>query len=274
MTKAKLVFFLFLAAFIGFTSQLSSYSDGPPTARTGAPGELTCFNGYCHNSFQLNSGPGYSRIDSDIPSAGYAPGETYDITLTVAHPDMKRFGFQLLPFSPLTESLSGEIVLSSPDKTKLEEDKGRTYIMHDTAQAIMDSASWNFQWKAPPQGSGNVVFYWAFVASDSSENRAGDYVYKSNQEFAENLTASNFQDLSAENHLRIVNQPGQPFRFSSPDKLIRNLQVEVRDIQGRRISSWQGDLGTQEVEIPLETTGVYLVWFRQGQKQWGRKVLR
>ena len=78
---------LVLAAQVTFLCFLSvNFADanpgGPPTGRTGAPGELTCING-CHSSFSLNSGDGSLSL-SNVP-ATYEFGQSYaiDISLSV-----------------------------------------------------------------------------------------------------------------------------------------------------------------------------------------------
>src|SRR5262245_20108454 len=55
------------------------FSSGPPTARTGAPGEITCVS--CHNSFPLNSGPGALSL-TGLP-ANYSPDQELALTLAL-----------------------------------------------------------------------------------------------------------------------------------------------------------------------------------------------
>ena len=76
-----LLFILFTFFLLVFVLELSSFSDGPPAGRTAAPGELNCTNGYCHNSFPLNSGPGMASLSGDIFE--YRKARFWDVTCEV-----------------------------------------------------------------------------------------------------------------------------------------------------------------------------------------------
>lgn len=181
----KLYRFLFLILLLffslAFVLELSSYSDGPPASRTAAPGELNCSNGYCHNNFALNSGPGVSILSSSIPENGFRAGQTYEITAKVAHPGQQRFGFMVLAYDSVTQVSTGEMALTETDRTQLtlNMDGDRTYVTHDPATIAGDSSEWTFNWTAPgsEDQTGAVSFYATFVAANNNNNASGDYVY-------------------------------------------------------------------------------------------------
>src|SRR5688572_24806783 len=62
----------------------------PPTAHSGAPGEMHC--GHCHGP--VNSGS--SAVDLVNPPANYVPGTTYPITIKVNNSGKTRFGFEMV----------------------------------------------------------------------------------------------------------------------------------------------------------------------------------
>src|ERR1044071_4043201 len=70
---------------------------GPPTEHTGGFGEPTCTE--CHDQFALNSGPGSVTITvrdlAGNAASNYSTGQTYQITVRVADPLQRRWGFQL-----------------------------------------------------------------------------------------------------------------------------------------------------------------------------------
>src|SRR5579862_5212996 len=70
-----------------------SYSEGPDPGNTGAPGETTCNQPGCHNSFPLNSGGGSVTI-SGAPTA-YVPDATYTISVQDQKKGQQRWGFEL-----------------------------------------------------------------------------------------------------------------------------------------------------------------------------------
>src|SRR5687768_6526793 len=68
---------------------VGAFSDGPPLARTGAPGEVTCAQ--CH------SGPATGGQFSITPPRRYIPGQTYQVAVQHVNSDTtrQRWGFQL-----------------------------------------------------------------------------------------------------------------------------------------------------------------------------------
>ncbi|MEZ4775267.1 MAG: choice-of-anchor V domain-containing protein [Bacteroidia bacterium] len=255
---------LFVIFFCFFIS-LTSYSDGPPEGRTGAPGELTCYNGYCHNSYLVNSGPGLVSLTSSLSEQGYSPGEIYDISVKVIHPGQSAFGFQLLPYSPDSDAGIGQIYETDTVITQLKTDGDRTYIMHDSALFVNDSAIWHFQWQAPPAFAGPVVFYAAFLAADNNGNRSGDYVYKSNWKVDPDPASS----LSQPDILPF------PFVISGPHgsrQLSWNLpspsflEMIWTDISGKEVFSLSTNLstpvGNMMLSVPGLVSGVYVIRFR------------
>ena len=83
MSSKKFTYVLLTMILASLTITVVSFSGGPPTGRTGAPGETTCQAG-CHSSFALNSGSGSVSIASDVPETGYEAGQTYTITFNVS----------------------------------------------------------------------------------------------------------------------------------------------------------------------------------------------
>ncbi|MDW3649553.1 MAG: choice-of-anchor V domain-containing protein [Bacteroidia bacterium] len=176
-----LLFILFTFFLLVFFLELSSFSDGPPASRTAAPGELNCSNGYCHNSFSLNSGPGMASLSGDIFENGFRAGQTYTITAKVKQDGQQRFGFMVMAYDSLGQISGGSVSLAEPDRTQLTENQAgdRIYVSHDPANITSDSSEWTFNWTAPNTESTpeEISFYAAFVAANNNNNSAGDYVY-------------------------------------------------------------------------------------------------
>jgi hypothetical protein len=87
-------------------------------------------------------------------AAGYTPGTTYSITITVSGSGLK--GFQ---FSPQSTAGAAMGTLIAPANLQIQLSK---YITHRNASSG-NPATWTFQWVAPPSGSGTVGFYAAAV---------------------------------------------------------------------------------------------------------------
>jgi hypothetical protein len=147
---------LLVAAILNFSPYaLNSFPTGAPAGRSGGPSEngATCAAGGCHSpsnntviSTLISSSPGLA--------AGYTPGATYSITITVNGSGNK--GFQ---FSPQSASGATMGTLVAPANLQIQQSK---YITHRNASSA-NPAAWTFQWIAPPTGSGTVGFYTAAV---------------------------------------------------------------------------------------------------------------
>lgn len=255
-------------------SHLVSYSDGPPPGRTAAPGELSCYNGYCHNSFPLNSGPALAELRTDIPAGGYVPGSTYTIRPFISSPGMKRFGFQLQVVEEATGLGAGQFIGFDTTQLQLLQEMGRTYITHSLAQARDDSAAWEFEWQAPASGRGSITVYAAFVAANFNGNRAGDYVYTRNLGIAEDPQTA----LQTQNPLPLSIYPlpvGEVLFVEFPAGL--NPAIEVKDLRGqsmyRRVPSRQ-EVSSCRIDTRLWPAGLYVIRLTARGKSWSRKVLK
>ena len=157
-------------------NSLQAYSNGPPNARTGAPGELTCQNS-CHPSFALNSGTGNVAIEN--APAEYTPGETYLLTVHVTHPTQHRWGFELCARTE-SNGQGGTVSVAQPSFTTTGTQGGITYLKHISAGTFngqTSGASWNFNWTAPSEGTGPITFYSAGNAANGNNSTSGDNIY-------------------------------------------------------------------------------------------------
>ena len=127
------------------------YPGGAPAGYTGSPNDgKNCTN--CHGG---SASTVAGQITSNIPAAGYTPGTTYTITVTVSGSGNK--GFEVSPQNAAGTYLGTLIAGTNSHIT------GTKYITHSATQT--GTAVWNFQWTAPALGTGTVTFYGACVAS-------------------------------------------------------------------------------------------------------------
>ncbi len=172
-------------------SQLASdafaVSSGPQPAMTGVPAlgdqpaEGLCVQ--CHNSFPLNPDTAGSIQVEGVPPA-YTPGQTYTLTVRVAHPDAAamRWGFQMTAVAMKDGAGAGEFVVTDPATTQLLPAMSgtRAYIEHGyngTAIGQPGGASWTFDWKAPAADVGTVGFFAAGNVANADGSNQGDRVY-------------------------------------------------------------------------------------------------
>lgn len=270
----------FILLFFGtvLSNSLISYSDGPPTARTGAPGELSCYNGYCHNSFPLNSGPAESSLLIDAPEGVYTPGKIYQISPKILSPGMQRFGFQL-------QALNRESSMASGIFSNLEEnlqqirDQELLYITHELAKVAEDSADWKMDWQAPPAGSGPVDFYVAFVAANNNANRSGDYVYTRKISLEENIQTNVLPDEK----LKIGAYPtvfDKKILISIKTTSSKPIEISIYNLNGQEVFYDSRALIMNDFAYEKEITtanwasGLYIVNVTNGKQKWMKKVIK
>ena len=185
MKKSLLLGVTILAtATLSFLSyQTTSKSSGAPSgvANDPASGMTTCTD--CHSG-TATSVNGW--ITSNIPAAGYTPGQTYTITATATSAGKTIFGFEVSPQNS-SGTLKGSLIITSTSTTKITSTKYVTHTSGGTAPSATGSGtrSWSFNWVAPAAGTGAVTFYGAFLGGNNNGSSSGDATYKTSTTFNE-----------------------------------------------------------------------------------------
>lgn len=153
------------------------HADGPPLARTGGFGELTCIE--CHLDLELNALGGALLIDG-VP-ASFAPGAAYVVTVVVEGEGMGSAGFQAAARFREGER-AGEMAgsLAPLDaRTIVRGEGGVDYINHTIEGSRLgpgDVASWSFEWVAPGNAA-PVVFHVTGNSANGDNSPLGDLIY-------------------------------------------------------------------------------------------------
>ncbi len=172
----KIIYSLFIGCIAAI---VMGHSAGIDEA-TGSPSEVTCKNAGCHNSFALNSGGGSITIAHNIPSSGYVPGTTYQMSVTIARSGSTLFGFDFEALATSNNASAGNIVVTNAAKTKIliGGTTGRQNITHTKNAGLQaNTMTFDFDWTAPAATTGDVKFWTAGNAADKSNNATGDYIY-------------------------------------------------------------------------------------------------
>jgi len=162
-----------------FPLALQAYSSGPLPQLTGGFNEQTCVR--CHSGFSLNEGRlrGGDLHLAGVPKA-FSAGETYLISVIIAHPGQSRWGFELSVRHASTGVQAGQIV-PADDMTQVKEAGGIQYVEHTSAgtrKGVADGpVEFRFKWIAPDPKDGSVFFNAVGNAANSSGDPAGDYIY-------------------------------------------------------------------------------------------------
>jgi len=178
MRKLKVVMVVLTCVAVAY-----AFSSGPPAGSVGAPGENPLACASCHGG-PLNPDTRGSIMMSGIP-ANYVPGQRYPLMVTVSHPDAdrRRWGFQITVLTQNGNQPAGSLVVTNPSLTRLligGPGGNRQYIEHTTpgtGRGMRGGMSWSFDWVAPSQNMGPVVFYAAGSAANDNGNQSGDKIY-------------------------------------------------------------------------------------------------
>jgi len=156
MKKSIFIFSAIIAAAILFYPQATvSLSTGSPGGKTGSPSDNTdCTS--CHTVISTTST--LTSINSNIPSSGYVPGNTYTIT-AIIDPASMLSGFEVTCEENTTNTKTGTFFITTPNETQLV--NSGSSVTHTAGGNSMNT--WSFNWNAPAVGTGEITFYGAFI---------------------------------------------------------------------------------------------------------------
>jgi hypothetical protein len=187
----KKIYFFFVCILVVAASLLldntntHSRSNGSPESASGSPSDgVTCAKSGCHAGTATAQD---NMITSNIPAAGYIPGQTYTITVSISQAGISKFGFSISPQNS-SGAVLGSLVITNTAQTQLK-NVGHQYVTHTTAgNAGTGSKTWSFDWIAPTVGTGAVPFYASVNAANGNGNTSGDQIYTDVYTVEEDIT--------------------------------------------------------------------------------------
>jgi hypothetical protein len=256
--------------FLLFTS--SQFSQDDPDGKagvSGAPGENTCNDTDCHNSFALNSGAGSITISSsDLTNWVYTPGMTYSITVTVAQSNINLFGLCFEALKPNGDN-AGTLVAGNDTQIKLKTVGGfqRKSITHDNnTGATANSHSFTFNWTAPTTNMGDITFYAAGIAANGDDHESNDQVYSTSQVVT--ATGVGLMEIADQQSTLAVypNPASHAIRFTNGGLISMVDAVTIIDSHGRTIQTqdrgnWQTTDLESSIDISTLNPGFYTACF-------------
>lgn len=254
--------FLTIVALGLWVSDAFTNSSVAPANHTGAPGESNCTN--CHGGTLNPNLADVQLLENGAAFTEYIPGTTYNLTLRIVEP-AQRFGFSLVARKGTAQA--GQIILSEPNRTFLQNASSRQYISHSSGGIIptaTNTGSWNFQWTAPVQGTGEIVMYASLNAANGNGNTAGDKIYTRNFPINESNPA-NAKIISWNPGLNVFPNPAS--NFVNIHFEVDNTDIYTAflfDVQGRKVANVLNqslEMGTQSVQVPTENLakGMYFL---------------
>ncbi len=268
--RTSIVTFLFLLILTGVSS--SSYNGTrAPSKKAGAPGDGTCADSGCHNTFPLNSGNGNVSI---VAPSQFSNGVPVDIEITVTDPEAVRFGFEITIMNDANENAGSFEILSTNTAKTIG---NAAYVSHFLANA---NNTWTVRWNPPAETSQqNVTIYAAGNGADGQSNRDNDRIYTTNHPMEFVPATSAEESVHPENSL--VLEPVSPNPSSNRISLFvraaGEVTLAVADIAGRRVFEQHAGLvaGRKEISIDLDglPPGYYIVRATSGRQTVTRPLI-
>ena len=229
------------------------YSSGPPAGHSGDPLSDNSDCTSCHSGPEAQSQTGW--ITSDIPLDGYIPGSTYTITATAKATGHTKFGFQISPQDTLGNILG--TLVNTGTNTKLTTDLN--YITQSSSGTTgTDSLSWEFDWTAPAESSGEANFYGAFNITNGNGSTSGDTIMLSILTIKEFTT--NIPDiLGGGLKISLYPNPASDFVTIDVDNSILGSSYHVIDHAGRQILTGKISAVITTVDISQLEKGMYFI---------------
>ncbi len=182
--KKTLYSTLLLIAFL-ISGQVLTYSSGPPTGYTNAPGEGDCTS--CHGGASIvNSGSVWDSLTMEqiAPYGLGTASSPFTFRLRFANPNSIKYGFELCALEPSATSSSfsfGSLSVNNASNGLIQLVTGvpREYLEHTSigTDAPNNVNTWTFDWVPPSTGfTGSVTFYVCVNSTNSDGNSTGDTI--------------------------------------------------------------------------------------------------
>jgi len=210
---------IIVLAIFFYPTTSNSLSTGSPGGKTGSPNDIGNCMG-CHTDAQQGQG---ATITTNIPSTGYEPGNTYNITASLNGSVTQNIsGFEMTCEENATNTKTGSFGITNPTSTQFTNNSNA--VTHTAAGNSQNT--WSFNWVAPTTGTGEIAFYGTFIeAMYPIGNNQGDFFAEATLSFNE-ATVNSIINLSAQND----------FTFNTVTKTIETINtVSVYDISGKLV---------------------------------------
>ncbi len=229
---------------------LLSNASGAPFGYSGSPGD----NGRTCNQCHSYSGSGYSpTFDvTGIPTNGYQPGQTYQLTLSVSNVNTAKKGFEAC-VEDASHQKQGTFSSSDGNTQPIQ---SNTYITHTSAGNTQ--SQWTFNWTAPTTSQGNLTLYFAVNMANGDSNSTGDYIQSGSVSIPENTNA--LQNIET-GKIKIYPNPAEMF-INIDTKEYRFNHTEIIDVSGK---TYPVKIKNNQIDISSLPAGTYFLELKNAQ---------
>ncbi|HPR31056.1 MAG TPA: T9SS type A sorting domain-containing protein [Prolixibacteraceae bacterium] len=225
------------------------YNGGSPGRKSGSPLDgASCTQ--CHTGTSLSS----EWITTTIPATGYVRGETYTLTLSAAHQEAARFGFELTAENSTEKK--GLFTITQTERTKLTNNNQAVTHTSGGTSPNNGQISWNVEWTAPEEDAGAITFYAATNAANGNGSTSGDQIFTSALTVSP-ATTHNGQSI-VQSPLKVYPNPASGWVFLETSSPVQN--IVLMNTEGKIIRHLNG---TQQNPCKLNvegfTPGIYVL---------------
>ncbi|MEM7103502.1 MAG: choice-of-anchor V domain-containing protein [Bacteroidota bacterium] len=274
--KLKVVYILFGIAGVAILMMGNSIGRAEVGfGNTGAPGDAAgCFVTSCHvdtGQFGNETVIQVFEPGTENEITSYMPGITYDMRVTLnTTTDPGGYGFQIVCLKDTDETDWQGFTNPGVDvQIMIASSTMRQYAEHNK-RSLTDT--FNFQWIAPPEGTGNLTFYASGNAVDGNSfftNDDPDTTFLNMPEFSGTVGVFDPQMLDAS--VEVFPNPASSYlNIDIESSLSGTFNLEILDVFGRNVyqetASFQGISTQLNVDISHLAPGFYVVRIAQDGK--------
>ena len=277
MKKQYIILPLFLVSLLGISlqntpeiqilkfSKTVRHNSGSPNAKTGAPGEGNCTACHVGAVQDGNTENQFILMNSSGAVTNYVPGETYQISLSLASNPVKK-GFQATVLDA-TNSFAGTFT-PAIGGVNFTNAGGRFYANHTAASTNGSTFPlWNWQWTAPSSDVGPVTFYVATNVANNNAQSTGDAIYLSNYTIDGTVGIEEKQLTTLSNFTASFSAENQTINLAFTSLINGKKVVNLVDLTGKSVLNL--DLGSSTIGLNHEMfkipdyikNGMYIVQF-------------
>jgi len=227
------------------------YGSGSPGGKTGSIGDNGANCTDCHSGTPQNA---TQWIMSNISDLGYQAGQTYTFTAMVEHTGSSKFGFEVTAEDENGNKVGGILITDAARTQYRNNDKSVSHTSAGNAGSN-NMNEWTFDWTAPSGTVGEVTFYGAFNATNSSGSTSGDVIYLSTYTVGPDVTG--VDELA--NDFRFYPNPSNGVLNIENPAFDKNSSVMVFNNSGQLVEEFNMNGEFASLNLSHLTKGVYFV---------------
>ena len=242
-----------------------AFSSGPSAGLTGSPGDSNNNCSVCHSGADTNTSFGLSvSITTNIPSGGYALGQTYTITVSqTSFGSATKHGFEITA-EIANASKVGTFAITDATNTQIR-GTANDFVTHTSAGS--GQTSWSFNWTAPSFDAGNVTFYTASIAGEGTGSTNTQMVLVTKP-----FGVLGINDARLLNFTMYPNPCDNKVSFQLPSD-IDKAQVTIFDYLGKSLLEQNISTSNKNIDISNFSSGIYFIRIQTATKVGTKKLI-